>query len=693
MPCSLWLLQWIGLPGVDASEVPAAASRAGAGAFALGITPFISAACLVELVALLVPRWSALRHGGPAGRASLARATAIVGVVLALLQACGIAMLIKSPAIEAYVGAISPWHVVLTLTAGSACLVLLAARAGERALAGGIALLAVGGPLVMAVRERASRAVAPTATELGVLAIEVIGVVAATALVLRPPPAASIAEREPTYRTTEAEAATRAEIPAPASGIAPLILTASLLALPALFAAQRSPLGQLLANHLTSDSVFVPAASTLLVILTVGLGWLWNRPERVAALRARGGEAACAHDELALEARADLGPALARTLLFVGTLFFLGRLAQRIGGAPLEPASIALGAALALDIVAELRARRATPDLVAVWPEHRPYAIATAREALAAEGITVHARGEGLRRLLQFFGPYVPIELMVPRADADRATKILADVLLARPDEARSSRARASRPRPPTGVAPALRGRRGVALALLGAGLTALAIVPQSAPAVRQARADALELTLVADDVSLDFTTAPLPRGASLRTEDVTVSPGATAARPYVRLVRGEGESMADARARLEAWVSQLPTVINHRVLLGKVLEEIVPDDRARDEEAGWRTYLVRSPAEITGADIAGAQAEQAAATGSAHVIIDLTPDAGARFAALTKANVRRRLAIVSDHEVMSAPVIRQEIAGGHVQVSMAEGTPEQQLADAKRLASKLRGD
>ena len=230
-------------------------------------------------------------------------------------------------------------------------------------------------------------------------------------------------------------------------------------------------------------------------------------------------------------------------------------------------------------------------------------------------------------------------------------------------------------------------------VAVASAGLTALAIVPQSTPAVRQARADALELTLVADDVSLDFTTAPLPRGASLRTEDVTVSPGATAARPYVRLVRGEGESMADARARLEAWVSQLPTVINHRVLLGKVLEEIVPDDRARDEEAGWRTYLVRSPAEITGADIAGAQAEQAAATGSAHVIIDLTPDAGARFAALTKANVRRRLAIVSDHEVMSAPVIRQEIAGGHVQVSMEEGTPEQQLADAKRLASKLRRD
>ena len=154
-----------------------------------------------------------------------------------------------------------------------------------------------------------------------------------------------------------------------------------------------------------------------------------------------------------------------------------------------------------------------------MWPEHRPYAVAAARAALAAEGIPVHARGEELRRLLQFFGPYVPIELMVPRADVERATTILTEVLLARPEEARSSAARAPGPRSATGIAAALRGRRGAALALLGAGLAALAIVPRSTRPVHPVRPDALQLLTFADDVDFDYTTAPLPRGASLRPE------------------------------------------------------------------------------------------------------------------------------------------------------------------------------
>jgi hypothetical protein len=692
VPCSLWLLHWIGLPGVDASEIPASASTTRVGAFALGITPFISAAWIVEVAALFVPRWSAMRHGGPAGRASLARATAILGVLLALFQALGVAALLRSPALEAYVGPTSTLHVVLTLTAGSACLALLALRAGERALAGGIALLAAGGPLVLAITDRFGRAVPPTLTELSVLAIEVVAVFAATALVLRPPRAAAQAEREPTYRTAETKVAPPIEIPAPASGIAPLGLTAAILALPATLATMGVPMGQL-EKHLAEDAVFVPASAVLLSLFTLGLGWLFNQPERVATVRARRAGAARAHDELVLEARAELGPAFARTLLFVGTLLFLGRLARRLGGAPIEPTSIALGAALALDVFAELRARRVTPDLVAVWPEHRPYAIAVAREALAAEGILVHARGEGLRRLLQFFGPYVPIELMVPRADAPRATTILTETLLSRPEEARSSPARASRPIAATGLGASLQGRRGVALALLGAGLAALAIVPRSAPPAHHARPAALQLLIVADDLSFDYPEASLPRGASLLTELVTDSSRNRTTRPFVRLVRGEGESMTDARARLEAWVSQLPILVNHQVLVGKVLEDRDADDPASAEEAGWRTYLVSARAEVSGADLANAEAGEDSASGGAHVTIELTPEAGERFAAVTKANVWRRLAVVIDREVMSAPVIQQAITGGHVQISMGAGPPEQRLAEARQLAAKLRGE
>ena len=55
--------------------------------------PFVNACLLVELVALVVPRWSALRHGGPAGRAKLARASALLGIVLAAFQGWGVFVL------------------------------------------------------------------------------------------------------------------------------------------------------------------------------------------------------------------------------------------------------------------------------------------------------------------------------------------------------------------------------------------------------------------------------------------------------------------------------------------------------------------------------------------------------------------------------------------------------------------------
>jgi preprotein translocase subunit SecY len=459
VPCSLALLQAIGLPGVDTSELPSSSTvaRGSISAFGLGITPFIVAAVIVELAAALVPRWSALRLGGHAGRASLARSTALLGVVLAGFQAWSIAALLSSPPLQSLVGSIEPWHVVLTLVAGSSCLALLAALAGERALAGGVALLAAGAPIVIAGVDLARRARAPTLAGLVVLAFEAAGVIAATLLVLRPPRVAAIAEREATYRTVERPRAARAEIPAPASGLAPLVLTATLLVSPSWLSMFIPSLGGL-AAQLTRDVVFVPVAAVLLALFTVSFGALFNRPERVAALRARGGTAARGYDALLAEARDELAPALVRSILFVGTLFFLGHLARRLGGELLEPGSIALAAALGHDIVTEIRARRATPELVVVWPEHRPYALLAAREALAEAGITVHARGEGLRRLLQLFGPYVPIELMVPPGDAARATEILTELLLARPGDARATAGRSDRGSATARIAAKLRG-------------------------------------------------------------------------------------------------------------------------------------------------------------------------------------------------------------------------------------------
>lgn len=52
------------------------------------------------------------------------------------------------------------------------------------------------------------------------------------------------------------------------------------------------------------------------------------------------------------------------------------------------------------------------------------------------------------------------------------------------------------------------------------------------------------------------------------------------------------------------------------------------------------------------------------------YVALDLTDRGGKIFAKLTEENVQKRLAIVLDNIVRSAPVIREKIAGGHAQIS-----------------------
>ncbi len=89
-----------------------------------------------------------------------------------------------------------------------------------------------------------------------------------------------------------------------------------------------------------------------------------------------------------------------------------------------------VGAAVVLDVGKEWRFRRSHDDLVRVWPVHRVYAVQPAQQALHAAGIPAFARGLHHRTLLQFFGPYVPIALLVPAAKAAQAERIVRDRLV-----------------------------------------------------------------------------------------------------------------------------------------------------------------------------------------------------------------------------------------------------------------------
>jgi len=108
---------------------------------ALGILPFMSAALLVEVVAVLVPRWRHLRHGGVIGRAKLQRATNILAILLAVFQGYSTAVLFHN---NGWVGAFGYPPLLLmmiTLVAATMCLKLMADFISNRGLANGYGVM------------------------------------------------------------------------------------------------------------------------------------------------------------------------------------------------------------------------------------------------------------------------------------------------------------------------------------------------------------------------------------------------------------------------------------------------------------------------------------------------------------------------------------------------------------------------
>lgn len=80
--------------------------------------------------------------------------------------------------------------------------------------------------------------------------------------------------------------------------------------------------------------------------------------------------------------------------------------------------------------------------------------------------------------------------------------------------------------------------------------------------------------------------------------------------------------------------------------------------------------YVVEKKALLTGADVANARVSIDQNTSEPYVSLELTGTGGRVFADVTSANVGRRLAIVLDGNLYSAPVIRERIPSGQAQIT-----------------------
>ncbi|UCH29581.1 MAG: protein translocase subunit SecD [Myxococcales bacterium] len=111
-----------------------------------------------------------------------------------------------------------------------------------------------------------------------------------------------------------------------------------------------------------------------------------------------------------------------------------------------------------------------------------------------------------------------------------------------------------------------------------------------------------------------------------------------------------------DARDRLRAYVATLPVPDDHEVAIGR--QDADPE---RGGE-GWRTYYLYRIADVTGEDLDDAAVGFDPQSGSPEVDFTMNTRGASRMSDLTGRSIGKRMAIVLDDRVESAPVIQGQI-------------------------------
>lgn len=124
--------------------------------------------------------------------------------------------------------------------------------------------------------------------------------------------------------------------------------------------------------------------------------------------------------------------------------------------------------------------------------------------------------------------------------------------------------------------------------------------------------------------------------------------------------------------------------VSQDRAAIEAVAKPLVPADRellfSEEALAGsktlYRSYVVKAATELTGEDVLDAfvSVDNSQLDQRPVVSMQFTGPGGRRFANITGANVQKRMAIVLDDVIQSAPVIQQKITGGSAQITLGSG-------------------
>ena len=408
--------QFIPLPTIHYDPHLHGIATANCSIMALGLDPLLKSFLLVEWAALLVPAWQPLRVGGPRLRGKLRRAAIILGLSLTAGQAFVLAIWAERAGVARNPGLSFRLFTIVTLLGAAAVLILLAQQVDRRGLGNGFSVLILASfvPGILRALENVS---APARS--GMVGSEVLlngapivaGLVATTLWMFGP-------YRLPIHGSLDSTLPVRL----PACGAVPIMLVPALflflsrLANPA-FGLPLQPLAQALRP---GAPAYVPTVIVLTVTAVVLLSWLFNRPDRVASTWRRLSEAP-------IPAKALLKVAMLESTIFVLLILLGMHWLSRLSGAASLPSALTIVVAtgILLDLVREARSQSAHHNLVPVWEIHQLYAVDPAMRLLASEGIRAFPRGLHHRTLLQFFGPFVPVHILVEAEYAPSARALL----------------------------------------------------------------------------------------------------------------------------------------------------------------------------------------------------------------------------------------------------------------------------
>jgi preprotein translocase subunit SecD len=162
------------------------------------------------------------------------------------------------------------------------------------------------------------------------------------------------------------------------------------------------------------------------------------------------------------------------------------------------------------------------------------------------------------------------------------------------------------------------------------------------------------------------------------------------------REVQGKVQCNITGRQRIERYLEEMaqtnPELAiddNHQIGYEHFEPQAVAEEDAR--EPFWRTYYLRRAVELSGSSISDAYKYWDPTTNRPAVLVVFNRYGGRRFGDMTSKNVGKKMAIILDETVNSAPVIQDAITGGRSTITMGGSSNQEIERQADDLVSVLK--